>query len=146
MTFSELPLLATAAELQHLVSHEAAFTRAYGFVVVRAAPGLCELEVPHLPHFERPGGIASGQVLMNAADVAMWLAIKTVRGLDDPSVTGHMQTQFLRSVRCEAFRCEARLISLARRTAYGEARCLDLRGGLLAHHTLTFVMPAPIES
>lgn len=43
----------------------------------------------------------------------------------------------------EAFRCEARLISLARRTAYGEARCLDLRGGLLAHRTLTFAMSAP---
>jgi uncharacterized protein (TIGR00369 family) len=139
MTPSDLPLLATAAELQHLVSHEAVFTQAYGLVVVRAQPALCELEIPHLPHFERPGGIASGQVLMNAADVAMWLAIKTVRGLQDPSVTSHMQTQFIRSVRGEAFRCEARLIHLGRRTAYGEARCLDLRGELLAHHTLTFV-------
>lgn len=141
MTPSDLPLLVTGAELQHLVSHEAVFTRSYGFVVVRAAPGLCELEVPHLPQYERPGGIASGQVLMNAADVAMWLAVKTVRGLDDPSVTGHMQTQFLRSVRGEAFRCVAQLIQLSRRTAYGEARCLDLRGDLLAHHTLTFISP-----
>ncbi len=91
------PLPVTVAQLQHLLSHEAAFTKGYGFVVTAIASGSCTLEVPHLPQFERPGGIVSGQVFMTAADVAMWLAIKTLRGMDDPSVTGHMQTQFLRS-------------------------------------------------
>lgn len=33
--------------------------------------------------FERPGGMVSGHVYMAAADVAMWLAIKTRPGLAD---------------------------------------------------------------
>jgi acyl-coenzyme A thioesterase PaaI-like protein len=131
----------TAARLQQLLSHDTAFTKAYGFVVKVVAPGSCTLEVPHLPQFERPGGIVSGQVYMTAADVAMWLAIKTLRGLEDPSVTSHMQTHFLESVRDEGFTCKAVVLSLRRRTAFGTAECLSREGRLLAHHTLTYVTP-----
>jgi acyl-coenzyme A thioesterase PaaI-like protein len=131
----------TAARLQQLLTHDSAFTKAYGFVVTAVAPGSCTLEVPHLPHFERPGGIPSGQVYMTAADVAMWLAIKTLRGLEDPSVTSHMQTQFLESARAEGFTCKAAVLSLRRRTAFGTAECLSPAGRLLAHHTLTYVTP-----
>jgi acyl-coenzyme A thioesterase PaaI-like protein len=109
--------------------------------VTAASDGSCTLNVPYLPHFERPGGIVSGQVFMLAADVAMWLAIKTRRGLNDPSVTGHMTTDFLHSVRGEAFSCKAIVRKLGRRTAFGTAECLSLNGELLAHHTLTYVMP-----
>src|ERR1051326_1996426 len=90
-------------QLQRLISHETAFTKAYGFVVKAAGEGSGTLEGPALAHFERPGGIASGQVFVTAADVAMWLAIKTLRGLDDTSVTTHMQTEFLQSARREPF-------------------------------------------
>jgi len=131
----------TPEELQKLLSHDTAFTKAYGFVVAAVAPGSCTLEVPHLPHFERPGGIVSGQVFMTAADVAMWLAIKTLRGIDDPSVTSHMQTHFLRSARREGFTCRAVVLSLGRRTTFGTAGCLSVQGQLLAHHTLTYVIP-----
>ena len=62
-------------ELQQLISADTAFTKPYRFVVKEIGAGTCMLAVPHLPHFERPGGIASGQVLFTAADVAMWLAI-----------------------------------------------------------------------
>jgi len=131
----------TIKQLQRLLSDDTAFTKAYAFVVAAIAPGSCTLEVPHLPHFERPGGIVSGQVYMTAADVAMWLAIKTLRGLDDPSVTSQMQTHFLRSVSREGFTCKAVVRSLGRRTAFGVAECLSLEGQLLAHHTLTYVTP-----
>ena len=131
----------TAEQLQELLSHDTAFTKAYGFVVAEVSPGSCTLEVPHLPQFERPGGIISGQVFMTAADVAMWLAIKTLRGIDDPSVTSHMQTQFLHSAREEGFTCKAVVLSLGRRTAFGVAECLSATGQLLAHHTLTYVTP-----
>jgi len=131
----------TIEQLQRLLSDDTAFTKAYAFVVAAIAPGSCTLEVPHLPHFERPGGIVSGQVYMTAADVAMWLAIKTLRGLDDPSVTSQMQTHFLRSVSREGFTCKAVVRSLGRRTAFGAAECLSLEGQLLAHHTLTYVTP-----
>jgi acyl-coenzyme A thioesterase PaaI-like protein len=133
------PLQATVEQLQRLLSHDTAFTKGYGFVVAAASPGSCSLEVPHLEHFERPGGILSGQVFMTAADVAKWLAIKTLRGLDDPSVTSHMETQFLQSVRGEGFTCRAVVRSLGRRTAFGTAECISLGGQLLAHHTLTYV-------
>ena len=36
--------------------------------------------VPFRREWERPGGIVSGIVFMTAADVAMWLAIKTQSG------------------------------------------------------------------
>jgi acyl-coenzyme A thioesterase PaaI-like protein len=136
------PIRVTREQLQDLLSHDTAFTKAYSFVVGEIGPGSCMLEVPHLPHFERPGGIVAGQVFMTAADVAMWLALKTLRGLEDPSVTSHMQTQFLQSARGEGFSCKAVVLSLGRRTAFGTAECVSAAGRLLAHHTLTYVTPA----
>lgn len=127
--------------LQQLISHEGAFTRQYQFVVKAAGEGSCTLEVPHLPHLERPGGIASGQVYTTAADVAMWLAIKTLRGIDDPSVTTHMQTEFLKSARREAFTCTARVLKLGKRKTFGVAECVSASGELLTYHTLTYVVP-----
>jgi len=131
----------TIEQLQQLIAHDSAFTKSYGFVVTEASAGSCTLHVPDLPHFERPGGIVSGQVLMTAADVAMWLAIKTLRGIDDPSVTTQMQTNFLESARREAFTCKAVVVKLGRRTAFGTAECVSDSGKLLAHHTMTYAMP-----
>jgi acyl-coenzyme A thioesterase PaaI-like protein len=131
---------ATVEALQSLIANESAFTKSYGFIVMSAGAGSCSLAVPHLPQFERPGGITSGQVMMTAADVAMWLAIKTLRGIDDPSVTSHMETQFLQGVR-GAFVCHAEVLKSGRRTTFGIARCVSETGDLLAYHTLTYVMP-----
>ena len=133
--------LVTIEQLQQLIGHESAFTRSYGFVVTDTSAGSCTLLVPHLPHFERPGGIVSGQVFMTAADVAMWLAIKTLRGIDDPSVTTQMQTYFLESARRESFTCRAVVVKLGRSTTFGTAECVSAAGKLLAHHTLTYAMP-----
>ena len=127
--------------LQQLISHESAFTKQYEFVVKAAGEGSCTLAVPHLPHLERPGGIASGQVYTTAADVAMWLAIKTLRGLDDTSVTTHMQTEFLKSARREPFTCTARVLKLGKRKSFGVAECVTASGELLTYHTLTYVIP-----
>lgn len=133
--------LVTIEQLQQLIAHETAFTQSYGFVVTEAGEGSCTLHVPYLPQFERPGGIVSGQVFMTAADVAMWLAIKTLRGIDDPSVTAQMQTTFLESARRESFKCKAVVVKLGRSTAFGTAECVSAGGKLLAHHTLTYAMP-----
>ena len=128
-------------DLQALLSHDNAFTRPFGFRVESAGDGVCTLEVPFRREWERPGGIVSGIVFMTAADVAMWLAIKTQSGLDDPSVTSHMQTSFLESARGEDFVCRATVLRPGRRTTYGEASCLSKTGRLLTHHTLTYVRP-----
>jgi acyl-coenzyme A thioesterase PaaI-like protein len=133
--------MVTIEQLQQLIDRDSAFTRPYGLVVTAASEGSCTLSVPYHPNFDRPGGIVSGQVFMIAADVAMWLAIKTLRGIDDPSVTGHMSTDFLQRARGEAFTCQAMVKKLGLRTAFGTAECISLNGELLAHHTLTYVIP-----
>jgi acyl-coenzyme A thioesterase PaaI-like protein len=135
-----MTLAVTVEELQRLLDHESAFTRMYGFAVTAIGDGTCTLRVPPLPHFGRPGGIAAGQVYFTAADVAMWLAIKTRRGIDDPSVTSHMQTQFLRGT-ADGFTCTATVLKWGRRTTFGVAECRDDAGELLVHCTMTYVMP-----
>lgn len=114
------------------------FTKRYGFEVVDAGDGACQLSVPYLPEHDRPGGIVSGQVYMHAADVAFWLAVKTIVGMDEEYVTSSLATAFLGSARGESFTCAARVMKQGRRLIYGEAQCT---GGsrLLTHHTLTYV-------
>ena len=84
-----MALAATEAELQGILD-DVAFTRSYGFRLQAIDEGRCTLTVPFQAAFERPGGIVSGQVLMAAADVAMWLAIMTRLGPRDGSVTAGM--------------------------------------------------------
>ena len=87
-------LACTRGELERLLA-EVAFTRNFGFALESIADGECAISVPFQAAFERPGGIVSGQVFMAAADLAMWLAIKTKLGLADASVTAEMKTNFL---------------------------------------------------
>lgn len=114
------------------------FLQSYRFRVLTCAPGECVMEVPFDPALERPGGIVSGMTLMGAADVAMWLAIMTVRGTLEQWVTSDMKTAFLRSARQETVACAARVLKLGRRTAYGTAECSAPAAGLIAHHVVTY--------
>ncbi len=107
-----------------------AFTKNHGFVLHRISDGECCIVVPFQEAFERPGGVVSGQVFMAAADVAMWLAIKTKLGLPDASVTAEMKTNFLSSVRKADFRCTTKILKLGRRLIYGVAECVDEDGKL----------------
>jgi uncharacterized protein (TIGR00369 family) len=128
----------TKQELEQLL-HEFAFTRNVGYILHEIAAGQCTLEVPFQESFERPGGIVSGQTYMAAADVAMWLAIKTQLGLADCSVTAEMKTNFLGSAKKSSFRCSAKVLKFGRRLIYGVAECVDPGGKLLTHHTLTYI-------
>ena len=94
-------------ELEQLLA-DVAFTRSFGFALNSIGDGQCSIDVAFQEAFERPGGIVSGQVFMAAADVAMWLAIKTKLGLSDSSVTAEMKTNFLGAAKKEAFRCDAK--------------------------------------
>lgn len=134
------PLAVTKRDLQKILS-EAPFLKEYGFRLHSVADGLCQLRVPFRRTFERPGGIISGPVFMAAADVAMWLAIMTRFGKDDPSVTIDMKTAFLSWASREEFRCTARLLRMGKRLIYGIAECADKRGKLLTHHTITYLRP-----
>lgn len=97
-----MPLACTPDELKELLA-EVAFTRNFGFMLHQISDGECSIEVPFQEAFERPGGVVSGQVFMAAADVAMWLAIKTRLGLADSSVTAEMKTNFLAGAKELAF-------------------------------------------
>jgi len=125
-------------QLQRLLD-ESPFAGPYRLGVIEARDGRCSVRVPYSPQFDRPDGIVSGQVLMTAADVAMWLAIKTIRGIDDNSVTTHMETHFLQSARQQAILCHAEVLKSGRRRSFGIARCVTEAGDLLTYHTLTYV-------
>jgi uncharacterized protein (TIGR00369 family) len=133
-----MSLACTEQELRKLLS-SVPFTRDSGFALGEIADGQCSIDVPFQPAFERPGGTVSGQVFMAAADIAMWLAIKTRLGLDDASVTAEMKTSFLGAARRQGFRCTARVLKLGRRLIYGVAECVDSNGRLLTHSTITYI-------
>jgi acyl-coenzyme A thioesterase PaaI-like protein len=125
------------AELDRVLA-DTPFLAAYACRVESAAPGECVLRVPFNPSLERPGGIVSGMTLMGAADVAMWLAIMTLRGVSEHWVTSDMKTAFLRAARQEDISCRARILKPGRRTMYGVAECTGAHAGLVAHHVLTY--------
>jgi len=127
-------------ELHRLLT-ELPFVHSYGFRLHSIAPGECVLTVPFQQAFERPGGIVSGLVFMAAADVAMWLAIKTLLGRDDGCVTAEMKTSFLAAAKQQDFRCRAGILKLGKRLVYGVVECISLDGKLLTHHTLTYIRP-----
>jgi uncharacterized protein (TIGR00369 family) len=130
--------LITLDDLQKTLA-DSPFLRHYGFHVANCAHGECELIVPFDASLERPDGIISGMAIMGAADVAMWLAIMTMRGLDERWVTSDMQTAFLRSGREESVQCTARVLRLGRRSAFGAAECRGVNSGdLLAHHSVRY--------
>ena len=132
----------TVLDLQRVLDGTA-FLEPYGFRVESAAPGECRVRIPFLRSLERPGGIISGMMLMGAADVAMWLAIMTLRGVAERWVTADMKTAFLRSARDEDIVCAARILKPGRRSMYGTAECLGAHRQLVAHHVLTYSQVEP---
>jgi uncharacterized protein (TIGR00369 family) len=127
----------TVADLNRVLA-DTPFLELYGFHVEATGAGECKLIVPFRPALERPGGIVSGMTLMGAADVAMWLAIMTLRGVEERWVTSDMKTAFLRSARSEDISCSARVLKSGRRSMYGTAECRSDAAGLIAHHVLTY--------
>lgn len=119
------------------------FLRPYGFNVQACVSGECTVLVPFMHSLERPGGLVSGMLLMGAADVAMWLAIMTLRGTDEKWVTSDMKTAFLRGAREEDIMCTARILKPGKRSMYGIAECHGTLSGLVAHHVLTYSRVQP---
>jgi acyl-coenzyme A thioesterase PaaI-like protein len=89
---------ATVSDLERVLA-TTRFVDPYRFKVLSCAPGECTLELPFDVSLERPGGVVNGIALMAAADVAMWLAIMTLRGATEQWVTADLKTAFLRSAR-----------------------------------------------
>jgi uncharacterized protein (TIGR00369 family) len=124
-------------ELQQMLdAHD--FTAAYGFQVVSVGGGEATVRVPFMKRWERPGGILSGQVYMNAADCAMWLAILGNQGRGPIAVTTELNTSFIAAAREEDITCTARILRNGRRLIYGLADCHGADGRLLSHHMITY--------
>ncbi len=120
------------------VLNEASFLDGLGFEARACAPGECVLHVPYLPRNDRPGGVINGMTIMGAADVAMWLAILSARGVNEQWVTADMKTSFLKAGRKESMTCTAKVLKLSQRSAYGTVEIHGADSGLLTHHVLTF--------
>src|SRR5262249_33944060 len=105
------PPIVTIDELNDVLA-ASPFLNPYVFRAKACGAGECPVVVPLVPALERPGGIVSGMTLMGAADVAMWLAIMTLRGVDERWVTSDMKTAFLKSAREEDILCTARILKL----------------------------------
>ena len=138
-------LIASTADL-NAVLRATKFLAAYSFKVQACSPGECDLLVPFKSELERPGGIVSGMTIMGAADVAMWLAIMTLRGTEELWVTSDMKTAFLKSATAEPIVCKARILRHGRRTAYGTVETVGSSSSLLAHHVVSYVKPSAPRS
>ena len=136
------PLACSCDDLNAILDG-AEFLQAFGLRAESCAPGECTLLLPYAGSLERPGGIVNGIAIMGAADVAMWLAIMTLRGLEEQWVTTDLKTAFLKGARRTDIHCLARVLKLGKRTAYGTAECRDDAGELLAHHVLSYARIAP---
>ena len=129
-----------AASIEQLSAVLAAspFMHQYPMSVTSCDPGECVVRMAYSASFDRSDGIISGPSLVAAADVAMWLAIMTLRGTEERWVTTDLKTAFLRSARAEDVICTGRVLKAGRRTMYGTAECQGATTGLVAHHVLTY--------
>jgi uncharacterized protein (TIGR00369 family) len=105
---------------------------AFGFRVIHADEGRARLHVPAQASHLRPGDIVAGYVLVAAADVAVWLAIKTLLGVEDRSVTIDLHTSFL-APGASDFNCDARIVHCGRRIVTGVATASDGARDLAVH-------------
>lgn len=131
---------ATKAALQRLLDSEK-FLRPWRFRLVSVGDGTCTVALPLREELLRPGKLVNGPALMAAADVAMWLAIKSRHGLGYDALTSDLNTAFLRPAKNETVYCTGRILRSGRRRFYGVAECHDKDGHLFSHHTITYVQP-----
>ncbi|CAN0397874.1 unnamed protein product [Phaeothamnion confervicola] len=129
---------ASRTELQRLLDSEK-FLKTWRFRLVKVADGECTVAMPNTPSLERPGGIVNGPALVAAADVAMWLAIKSHLGIEHDALTSDLNTVFLAPAKAKTVYCTARILKAGRKRFFGTADCSDGKGRIFTHHTLTYI-------
>ena len=110
----------TLAEMQAMVRAGVPLAGAWGVEVLSFAEGEAALRLPHHEDLLRPGGTVSGPALMGLADMAMWVALLSLTGGRDESLTLNLSITFLRPPRPRAVIAEARVIRKGRTLSYGE--------------------------
>ncbi|MCZ4123619.1 PaaI family thioesterase [Streptomyces sp. H39-S7] len=112
----------------------------WGFQVEAVGKGQAKVSLRQRPELFRPGGVLQGGCAMTLADVTCWIAIMSLFGEDDPSVTQQMTTSFLGPARTDLV-CESTIVRPGRLIVYGTAATTDTAGKLVSHHTLTYIRP-----
>jgi uncharacterized protein (TIGR00369 family) len=112
----------------------------WGFRVEEVGKGTARVSLPQRPELFRPGGVLQGGCAMTLADVTCWIAIMSLFGEDDPSVTQQMTTTFLGPARTDLV-CESTILRPGRLIVYGTATTTDTAGKVVSHHTLTYIRP-----
>ena len=59
----------------------------WGLQVLSVETGVARLSLKSRPELLRPGGVLQGGCAMTLADVTCWIAVMSLTGADDPSVT-----------------------------------------------------------
>lgn len=110
----------TIEEMQALVRAGVPLAGAWGVEVLSFSTGEAVLRLPHHQDLLRPGGTVSGPALMGLADVAMWVALLSLTGGKDESLTANLSITFLRPPAPRPVLAEARVIKKGRTLSYGE--------------------------
>ena len=106
--------------------------RLLGLRLTALAPGRAEVRLQSSPQVVRPGGGVAGPVMFAMADVGLYAAIFTLRGILPMAVTSDLGLHFLRAARSPEIRCLTEITKAGRRMAYADARLLDRDGRLVA--------------
>lgn len=140
-----LPYPPVALDDLNEVLRQSPFLVGQGFEAVACSPGCCAVRVAYDEGLLRPGGRISGMTIMGAADVAVWLAIMTVRGMQETWVTSDMKTTFLRGALAESLTSSATLLSHGDRMAYAVVRTEGATSGVVAHHVVHYSVAGPLR-
>jgi uncharacterized protein (TIGR00369 family) len=134
----------TTGEIAELCAEQLPWVGMMGMSVEEIGKGTCRVRLPRRDEFLRPGGTVSGPALMSLADFAVYVAVLSVIGRVELTVTTSLNCNFLRRPRPGDIIGECRLLKLGKRLAYGEVSLFsegDEAGGPVAHVTATYSIP-----
>ena len=132
-------------ELERRLAEEfpEAFHAGSGLAIVDVWHGGARVRQDDRKNSTRPGGTVSGPVLMQLADVTMYVAILASIGWVPLAVTTNLNINFLKKPPPGVLIGECRLMKLGKRLAVGEVGIrADGETDLIAHATSTYSIPS----
>jgi uncharacterized protein (TIGR00369 family) len=135
------PLLG-AAEVERIIRDGVPMSEFASMRVESVSPGSALVRIVFQPWMIRPGGTVGGQVLMLAADSAMYAVVLAHIGNKPMALTTNLNINFLRRPEPVDVLAEGRLLKLGRRLAIAEV-LIRSEGSddLVAHVTGTYALP-----